>query len=205
MNPVTRAWRAWLDSKMSAKLWEQMRSTLDATAPRDCGGVLFLGDSITILGRWELLFPGLRVLNFGIPGERSEHLLARLEPVVRVRPDKLFLMIGTNDLSRGVPVPDIASNVEKILVELRRELPECRLFLQTVLPCRRKLAPQIQDLNARYAAIAASQGLSLIDLYPLFDDGSGQIRRELSNDQLHLLGPGYAIWGRAIVPAVLGS
>lgn len=203
MNPITKAWRAWLDRKLSAKLWEQMRSTLGATAPRDAGGVLFLGDSITILGRWELLFPGVRVLNFGIPGERSEHLLARLEPVVRVRPDKLFLMIGTNDLSRGVPVPVIADNVGKMLAQLRRELPDCRLFLQTVLPCKRKLAPQIRELNARYAAIAQRQSLGLIDLYPLFDDGSGQIRAELSNDELHLLGAGYVIWGQAIAPAVL--
>ncbi|HEY0915560.1 MAG TPA: hypothetical protein VGE22_11875 [Solimonas sp.] len=36
-------------------------------------------------------------------------------------------------------------------------------------------------------------------------DGCGQIRQDLSNDQLHLLGPGYVIWSRAIAPAVLGS
>lgn len=35
-------------------------------------------------------------------------------------------------------------------------------------------------------------------------DGCGQIRQDLSNDQLHLLGPGYVIWSRAIAPAVLG-
>ena len=205
MNPISKAWRAWLDQKLSAKLWEQMRSTLDATAQPDTGGVLFLGDSITILGRWELLFPGVRVLNYGIPGERSEHLLGRLEPVIRVRPQKLFLMIGTNDLSRGIAVPQIADNVEQILVRLRKELPDCRLFLQAALPCKRKLAPQLKDLNARYAAIAQRQSVNLIDLYPLFDDGSGQIRKDLSNDELHLLGSGYVIWGKAIAPAVLDA
>lgn len=203
MNTITKAWRAWLDKKLSAKLWEQMRSTLDATAIPGSGGVLFLGDSITILGRWELLFPGVRILNYGIPGERSEHLLARLEPVIRVRPQKLFLMIGTNDLSRGVPVPQIADNVEQIITRLRQELPECRLFLQAALPCKRKLAPLLRDLNTRYAAIAQRHSVSFIDLYPLFDDGSGQIRKDLSNDELHLLGPGYVIWGKAIASAVL--
>jgi len=204
MNPARKILNA-LTERASAKLWTQMRSVLDATAVAGSGGVLFFGDSITILGRWEMMFPGLRTANFGIPGETSAHLLQRLEPVIRVRPSKLFLMIGTNDLSRGVTVPEIAGNVAAILQRLRSELPGCRVYLQTALPRNRKYSERLRALNARYTEIARAHGAVLVDLFPLFDDGSGQIRAEFSNDELHLLGPGYLVWRDAIASHVLDA
>lgn len=204
MNPARKILNA-LTERASAKLWTQMRSVLDATAIAGSGGIVFFGDSITILGRWEMMFPGLRISNFGIPGETSAHLLQRLEPVIRVRPSKLFLMIGTNDLSRGATVPEIAGNVAAILQRLRSELPGCRVHLQTALPRNRKYAERLRALNARYAGIAREHGAVLVDLFPLFDDGSGQIRAEFSNDELHLLGPGYLVWRDAIASHVLDA
>jgi lysophospholipase L1-like esterase len=60
-------------------------------------------------------------------------------------------------------------------------------------------------LNARYAQIAIEKKIQLIDLFPLFDDGTGAIRKDVTNDNLHLMGPGYKIWRDAIAPHVLGG
>jgi lysophospholipase L1-like esterase len=58
----------------------------------------FLGDSITNGGRWNQLFPDVRTANFGVDGDCSRHVLARLQPVIALKPARVFLMIGTNDL-----------------------------------------------------------------------------------------------------------
>jgi lysophospholipase L1-like esterase len=189
-----------LGELMFRRLWEQWRSGIaDAVVPGS-GGIVMLGDSITHNARWELLFPDLPMRNFGISAERSDQLLLRLEPIIQLRPSQLFLLIGTNDLARGTGVDEIAANVELLLTQLQSALPECRLHLQTLMPRAPKFAERVHNLNQRYAASAATTGVTLIDLHPLFDDGRGSLRADLSNDELHLLGSGYTIWRKALQP-----
>lgn len=188
---------------LMGKSWSSWRTGLDVAAVAGCGGVVFLGDSLTHIGRWELLFPDTPVRNYGIGGERSEHLLTRLEPIVRIQPSKLFLLIGTNDLSLGYSVDEIAANVAALFDELRRTLPGCKLHLQSAIPRQRKFAARIHALNAQYKKLAAERGIAFIDLFPLFDDGNGQLREDLTYDGLHLMGKGYGIWRDAIAGYVL--
>jgi lysophospholipase L1-like esterase len=194
--------RRRLTNYLAAKTWSSWRTGLDVAAVPGCGGVVFLGDSLTHIGRWELLFPDIAVRNYGIGGERSEHLLIRVEPIVRIQPTKLFLLIGTNDLALGFPVDEIAANVATLLDELRRSLPDCRLHLQGALPRQRKYAARIMALNLLYRRIAAERGIAFVDLFPLFEDGSGQLRAELTYDGLHLMGKGYGLWRDAIAALV---
>lgn len=182
------------------KLWAQCRTGLETAVVPGSGGTAFLGDSITHLARWELMFPTANTRNFGISGECSHHLLARLGPLIRLRPEKIFLLIGTNDLSRGFTVEEIGFNVAKILDELRKALPECTLYLQTVMPRESKYSDRIKAMNAIYSRIATERNIELINLFPLFDDGKGAIRKELTNDDLHLMGAGYSIWRDALAP-----
>ncbi|MES2684247.1 MAG: GDSL-type esterase/lipase family protein [Pseudomonadota bacterium] len=201
MSRLSRA----LTEYLGRKVWASWRTALDLTAVEGCGGVVLLGDSLTHMGRWELMFPQAGVRNFGIGGERSDHLLLRLEPVIRIRPQKLFLLIGTNDLASGLSVEAISRNVATLLDTLATRLPDCRLHLQAALPRQRKFAARIRALNARYAAMAAQRGIAFIDLYPLFDDGTGELKKELTYDRLHLMGAGYVIWRDALRPYVDGS
>jgi len=200
MSRLSRA----LTEYLGRKVWASWRTALDLTAVEGCGGVVMLGDSLTHMGRWELMFPDARMRNFGIGGERSAHLLMRLEPVIRIRPQKLFLLIGTNDLASGLSPEEIAVNVAQLLDTLAARLPDCRLHLQSALPRQRRFAARIRQLNALYAGIAAQRGIAFIDLYPLFDDGSGELRTELTYDRLHLMGAGYVIWRDALAPYIDG-
>lgn len=60
----------------------------------------------------------------------------------------------------------------------------------------------IRDVNALIETMAARKGITFINLYPLFCDEEGNLRRDLTNDGLHLLGPGYLIWREAVLPYV---
>ena len=176
--------------------------TVAATAPGS-GIVVFLGDSITAGGHWDLLFPEIQSRNFGVDGESSHHILGRLAPVIRLKPAKLFLLIGTNDLGGGSDEDSIVSTVSKILDQLKAALPRCRIYLQTVLPREADFTARVESLNRRYAQLAHAKSVVLIDLFPLFDDGNGRLRHDLTGDSLHLLGAGYDVWRAAIAPYVL--
>jgi lysophospholipase L1-like esterase len=192
--------RIALGNVLLKKLWAASRSQIELGVTPDMGGIALLGDSITHLGRWELLFPGRPIWNFGISGERSEHLLARLEPVIRCKPQKLFILIGTNDLGVGLTPEQAATNVDELLAQLREKLPSTTVYLQGVMPRARKFAPRIRVLNDRYRQIAERHDVGFVDLFALFDDGRGQMRDALSDDQLHLNGAGYRLWRETLAP-----
>jgi lysophospholipase L1-like esterase len=188
------------EALVARKIWRAWRGAIEAAVVPGAGGIVMLGDSLTHLGRWELLFPQLRLCNFGIGGERSEHLLQRLQPVFALRPEKVFVLIGSNDLGTGRRHADIVRDVEALLAALKAGLPGCALHLQGVPPRQRKFARRIRALNAAYAEIARRQRIPFIDLYPLFDDGSGELRAALGYDRLHFSGAGYAVWREALAP-----
>ncbi len=165
-------------------------------APDD---VVFLGDSITEGGPWEELFPGIRARNRGIGGDTTDGVLRRLEQVTNGRPAKLFLMIGTNDLFRGDPEAEIVARIEEILDRLKQASPDTEIYLQSVLPRAGDYRERVEGLNTRLAEVVSEMGVGWVDLYPAFlDSETGAIRAELSNDALHLLGPGYALWREQI-------
>jgi lysophospholipase L1-like esterase len=161
--------------------------------------IVFLGDSITEGGPWEEMFPDLRVRNRGVGGDTSEGVHARLEQITRATPTKVFLLIGTNDLFRGDSEDEIVSNITDVLDRLKQETPDTEVYLQSVLPRAPSYRADIEALNARLAEVALEHGSAWIDLYPAFlDPETGGIRAELSNDELHLLGPGYKLWKEQI-------
>src|SRR5688500_5427465 len=68
--------------------------------------LLFLGDSITDAWRgrkeiWEKNFAPLKAANFGIGGDRTQHVLWRLQngEFDGIKPKVVMLMIGTNNVS----------------------------------------------------------------------------------------------------------
>lgn len=161
--------------------------------------IVFLGDSITEGGPWEEMFPDLRVRNRGIGGDTSDGVIARLEQVTRATPAKVFLLIGTNDLFRGASEDEIVANITEILDQLKQETPDTEVYVQSVLPRAPSYRAEIEALNLRLAEVALEHGSAWVDLYPAFlDPDTGGIRGELSNDELHLLGPGYALWKEQI-------
>jgi lysophospholipase L1-like esterase len=170
--------------------------------PVEAGSTVFLGDSITEGGIWEDLFPGVRVHNRGISGDTTEGVLARLEQVVSGKPAKVFLLIGTNDLSMEVPVETIVGNIERIVTRFQQGSPDTTVYVQSVLPRAAGYRDRVEALNGRLRDVVAGKA-KWVDLYPQFlDPQDGSIRDEFSNDELHLLGGGYLVWRDAIAAHV---
>jgi lysophospholipase L1-like esterase len=173
--------------------------------PVSPGDIVFLGDSITEGGAWEELFPGLPVRNRGIGGDVTDGVMNRLEQVVAGKPAKVFLLIGTNDLALAEKTPtEIAAGVEAIVDTINTRSPDTRVYVQSILPRAENYRDEVETLN-RELENRVSGKATWIDLYPLFLDGrDGSIRDDYSNDELHLLGPGYLEWRDFIEPYVRG-
>ena len=210
MNIVTACilgWAAlggavWLFVTFAVNPQHEQNVTLYELLDIQPGDTVFLGDSITYGGRWNELFPDTATRQRGIGGDTSAGVLARLDPIANAKPKQLFLKIGTNDIFFGVPQDDIVTNVTRIVDRVLEASPDTEVFVQSVLPRAAGYQQRVESLNA--ALEEAVEGKTTwINLYPLFlDEAGSSIDDSLSNDELHLLGPGYIIWRDAIAPHV---
>ena len=89
----------------------RQRVSLFRILPQTKGDIIFLGNSITDGGEWTEMFNDLKVKNRGISGDISAGVLNRLDEVYQRFPDKVFLLIGINDLARNISPDSIVKNI----------------------------------------------------------------------------------------------
>jgi len=174
------------------------------THPVQPGDIVFLGDSLTDGARWDELFPGLPVKNRGINADTTQGVLKRLDNVVSGHPAAIFILIGTNDLAWYEYRSDTAilDTYAGILKHCKNASPATRVFVQSLLPRHPRYTKRIMRLNTRLEALAAQYDCTYVNLYPHFAAPNGGIRPELTNDNLHLLGEGYAMWVKQLTPHI---
>ena len=187
--------------------WER-RASLFENLPTSKKDIIFLGNSITDGAEWAELFDNPRVKNRGISGDITSGILDRLEPIVKGKPAKLFLLIGINDVSRGISVDSIVGNIRLILERIELESPKTRIYLQSVLPVNdafdnfKKHASRwamVPEINVELKKLASEKQLTYIDLFSHFTDDSGaKLNPDYTNDGLHLMGEGYLKWKELI-------
>ena len=175
--------------------------------------IIFLGNSITDGAEWTQLFNDKRMINQGISGDISAGVLHRLDAVVKRKPSKVFLLIGTNDLARGISADSVLKNILWIADYIKQESPATQLFVQSILPVNdafekfkghTKNSALIQQLNAQLRANTAARHFQYVDLYSSFADANGKLKKEFTNDGLHLMGHAYLQWKHIIYPLVYG-
>ncbi|MGQ0516039.1 GDSL-type esterase/lipase family protein, partial [Bacillus sp. D-CC] len=98
------------DKKYGISPQYKVRSTLINSDNKLESGVLFLGDSLTDFNEWDEAFPGIKTYNRGISGDTTVGLIHRLNQVISLKPSKIFLMIGVNDLAAKTPKENVLKN-----------------------------------------------------------------------------------------------
>ncbi len=187
------------------------RATLFEMLGTDSTDIVFLGNSLIHGGNWAELLDNPNVVNRGINGDTADGINDRLECVVSGKPAKIFLICGANDVSHDLDADSIANAVIGLADRITSESPSTKLYVMSLLPINnsfnryRRLAGKeqvIRDTNTALAALCAERGITWINLYPSFADTDGNLRADLTNDGLHLLGPGYQIWTEIVKPYV---
>lgn len=182
---------------------EMRRSQLDEF-PVEPGRVLFLGDSITEGGVWNEWFPRLQTLNRGVGGDTVSGMSQRVAKTIN-KPALITLLIGTNDLGGQGPstkVPDIANQMHGLVERIRELAPATPLLINSILPRTPSYADRISELNGRYREIAAKADAEYVDLWPAFAGAKGELKEELTGDNVHLNGYGYRTWAGVLAPKI---
>lgn len=188
------------------------RSTLFEMLPVDSDDIVFLGDSQTNGCEWHEMLGNPNVKNRGISSDVIQGFADRVQPIIDGRPAKLFILGGVNDISHDLTPDSIATAMRNLIVKVRRGTPATKVYLQSLLPIdnsfRRYKAMTgkesvIVETNKLLKRVAEETGATWIDIYSrMVDPATGNMRKGLTNDGLHLLGAGYAVWRDAVLPYV---
>lgn len=181
--------------------------------------LLFLGDSITEgWGKapevWKANYEKFQAANFGIGGDRTEHVIWRIEDGVLkgVKPKVVVLMLGTNN-SGDHTSEQIAAADTKIVELIRANIPEAKVLLLAIFPRgpRKdkdgkivddavKRMQTIHEANTILAKLDDGKNVRFLDIGAKFLGADGKIPDAIMPDQLHPNAAGYQIWADAMRP-----
>ncbi len=176
--------------------------------------IVFLGDSITAgwggAGKevWAKAFGAYEPANFGIGGDRTQHVLWRISngELDGLNPKATVIMIGTNNAASS-SAEEIARGVTKIVEAVRARLPKTKILLLAVFPRGEKpsgklgaLNEKINQVNAIIAKLDDKRNVHFLDIGPEFSQGKNALDAAIMPDFLHLSAAGYQIWADAITP-----
>lgn len=183
-----------------------------------------VGDSITHnfeskdhgLAVWEKHFAPLKAVNLGFGGDRTNHVLWRLEylPKTETPPKAAVVLIGTNNIGWGSDTPrQAAEGVKAVAAKLHLLWPEMKILVLGVLPRRREPThphrKQIVELNSYLPdLLKVIENVKYLDIGPRFLDENGHLSKELMPDTTHPSAEGHEIWAKAIdaeVKSMLGK
>ena len=176
---------------------------------------VLLGDSITDFFNWYELFydfskvSGQAVYNRGISGDTTDRLLERLqENVLNIKPKNIVLLIGTNDIGRGLPLSMSVKNVSKIIDKAKEACPDVNFILQAVYPINRSMRDsfekrsneKIELMNKKYRSLSEKYDCIWLDITDKLKDETGNLKKEYTYDGLHLNVKAYKIAAKNVIP-----
>lgn len=178
--------------------------------------VLLLGDSITDSWGGEghsQKAPGAKIYakeleplhsaNFGIGGDRTQHVLWRLQngELDGIKPKVVMLMIGTNNAADNTSA-EIAAGIKAIVEEIHKRSPETKVLLLGIFPRGQKpdrLRAKVFGANAIVSKLDdGGKTVKYLDIGDRFVNPDDTISRRIMPDYLHLTEKGYELWADAV-------
>ena len=146
------------------------------------------------------------VYNSGVGGYRTDDLLRILEPCVfELAPSKVFINIGTNDLSdASVPLEEMIERYDRIITMIEEGLPGVVIYMMAYYPINYEAATEemkpclkirtnekILAANQLVEALAQKHNQRFINVnVPLMDE-KGRLKAEYTIEGMHINPAGY--------------
>ena len=146
------------------------------------------------------------IYNRGIGGYLTDNLLENLDVCVTdLRPSKVFINIGTNDLSwADKSISGIMDNYDKIITGIEKALPDVLIYLMAYYPVNYEAAAEnmkeclrirnnekLTTANAEVKKLAEKHGQRYIDINKNLKDEQGRLKAEFTIEGLHMNENGY--------------
>lgn len=157
--------------------------------PVDGAFAVLVGDDVIADGLWSEIFPGVGVINRGIPGDCLDDIIPRAKQAAAGHPAKLFISAGVNDFRRIAPenpdgrnnvdyeptVQRVARGVQKLFRDLHRISPKTELYWLSLYEQPSMdlyIHPAMVRVNWAVSAYAAKTGyFTCIDLDKAMSQG----------------------------------
>ncbi|MGA3066130.1 MAG: GDSL-type esterase/lipase family protein [Tepidisphaeraceae bacterium] len=221
-QPATQPWQSTTQPVLKSPGELKMHHQFLDLAKAGNIDLLFVGDSITDSWRrpdrglavWQKYFAPLKAANFGISGDRTQHVLWRIQngELDGFNAKCIVLMLGTNNLSS--PPNNIRNTNEEtiagmkcVVAAIRQHQPQAKLLLLGIFP-RGQAADNpyrrdIKVVNAELAKWDDGKNIFYLDIGDKFLNPDGTLKTELFFDgNLHPNAAGYEVWAAAIIDKV---
>jgi len=166
--------------------------------------VVLIGDSIT--SKWPNLteakqFSGLQIINRGVPGDFTSHMLSRFgHDVVQLHPRVVVILGGINDIAR-IPLPRIEQNLASMAETAEHHgvhvvlatLPPTGEYDPDRPPSAEEVSghDEIQTLNNWIENFANQKHYTLVAYHSALSDDRGYYLKGLTTDGVHPSAQGY--------------
>jgi len=197
---------------MVGERWDEKNKEAN-TKEANAAKIVFLGDSITQAWEdagknvWEKDFAPMGALNWGYSGDRTEHLIWRLQNgnIQRISPKVAVILIGTNNTGHDQrPASETVQGIKSVLDDLAWKWPDTKIVLMSVFPrgpdAENPLRKINTEINEQCKAIADGKRVHLLDINAKFLDEKGNLRKDTFPDLLHLNPVAYEAWAEALMP-----
>lgn len=179
--------------------------------------LLFVGDSLTeqweFVGKkqWSEFFIPLNAVNFGVSGDRTEHVLWRFNDtkLATTTPPKVcILTIGTNNIGtwKGEQTAkETTQGVEKIARTLLEKFPQTHLIIVDMPPYDADPKSPCRllgiELNKEVRKLRLPR-TSFLSINKELLASTGEHKKELFVDNVHLSSQGYTVWAKILLPEI---
>ena len=192
-NPKEQIWKIQNDP-----YYKHKKSQFEILALNEKYKTIMLGDSITDEAQWDELLNSDTIQNRGISGDTTDGVIDRLNPIGK-NIEKVFIMIGVNDIMRGKPVDEVYLSYLKIIQFFKEK--NIKIHIQSTLYIgesrKADFNPKIEELNKRLEKYTSENQITFINLNPIFAPNK-ILKKEFTFDDLHLNGSAYNLWATKI-------
>lgn len=177
--------------------------------------LVFIGDSITHAWEdrgkreWAKYYAPRGGLNLGYGGDRTEHVLWRIEhgELQGISPSLVVLLIGTNNTGhRQDPPEQTAMGITEIVDQIHSRLPTAHILLHAIMPRGKNNDDPLRKINNRVnqliRPLADRHYVKWLDLNYLFVGEDGILNENIMSDLLHPNVYQYKRWAEALEPII---
>jgi lysophospholipase L1-like esterase len=190
------------------KGWMPRHESINAKAKQGGIDLVYIGDSIVqqfeTKGKevWDYYYVPRRALNLGISGDRTQHVLWRIDHgnLDGVKPKLTIIMIGQNNGGHNT-AQEIAEGVTAVVQRVQAKCPESKILLLAIFQRRPQITPEravLDEANATIAKLADNKSIYYLNINSVFVKPDGSIPADLMPDFEHPSPLGNKVWAEAI-------
>jgi lysophospholipase L1-like esterase len=164
--------------------------------------ILLVGDSITEGFNVKTKLPDMNIINNGVSGDSTTETLLRIIPDwLNPEPDLIFICIGTNDFARDRADEFILKGIDLIICEFLKLTSNSKIVLTSIFPTRENPSRsnnRIIDFNNKLQRKSQKSRVIYFNLFKHFADLEGKLKKEYTEDGLHLNDEAYNCWAEKL-------